>query len=133
MAGQGEGDMLKKGHEFNQKSKRQKVKRKQRRKDAEFDRATVKQRKGIISPSKPAPVKKQKKAKKPDDRVELSDANLKEVMSRYALVDVDSDRPLAVGQPREVIKKIEQMRAEGKNVYDIFKELGIPIHTHSKE
>lgn len=83
--------MLKKGHEFNQKSKRQKVKRKQRRKESEFDRAAVKKRKGIVvAPKEVAPkrakVKQQKKPKKlkePDNRTELTDENLTDVMGRY--------------------------------------------------
>lgn len=76
--------MLKKGHEFSQKKKRQKVKRKQRRKESEIDRTAVKQRKGIVRVKKEkAPPKKKKKEPKADARIELTDENLTEVMDRY--------------------------------------------------
>lgn len=92
--------MLIKGHKFGQKKKRQKVKRKQRRKDVQHDRLQIKKgvgvnaksRKSFNAPKKAAtpPRKKKQKNKPSDERIQLSDENLKEVMGRYRKDKIDN-------------------------------------------
>lgn len=109
------------------KKTRTKANRSWRRKATLADKAEVKTHQRVFGKKKQP---RSKKAKSVDSRVELSDANLQDVLSRYQLVDIESDRPVGdLGQSPETVRKINKMLAEGKSVYDIFKELGIPRHT----